>query len=174
MKNIEFKINTPKKLIIGDPMYLDAIENGSDKGCEKKITFIRKCMPNNLDWTCLAKEVEDSFDFEGERITYTTIIVQLIGIAEHMTIEDKQKLIQTFKNDMYHPKLVKTKGQLGCDTAEFIIETNKSYDEFHTGADGYYGSYMIYKDNMVYKIELSFDADLFDFDDVVKRIKALF
>lgn len=174
MKNVEFKINAPKKLIIGDPMYLEAIENGTDRGCMKKITFIRKRMPSDLDWTCLVNEVEDSFDFEGEKFTYTSIIVKLIGITETATTERKQQFIQAFKDNMYHPKLVKKKGELGCDTAQFIIETNKSYDEFHTGSDGYYGNYMTYKDNLVYRFELSFDGDLFGFDEVVKRMKALF
>lgn len=174
MKNTEFKINAPKKLIIGDPMYLEAIENGTDRGCEKKITFIRKRMPSNLDWICIVNEFEDSFEFDGKTIPYTSIVVKLIGITESATEERKEQFLKAFKNGMYHPKLVKTNGKLGCDTAQFIIETNKSYDEFHTGGDGYYGYYMSYKDNLAYKVELSFDTDLFSFDEVVKRMKALF
>lgn len=174
MRNEEFKINAPKKLIIGDPMYLEAIENGTDTGCEKKITFIRKRMPRNLDWVCFVDEVEDSFDFKGRQITHASSIVKLIGITNNISLEQQQNFIQAFKNDMYHPKLVKTQGELGCDTAEFIIDTDKSYDNFHTGADGYYGNYMVYKDNLVFKIDLSFDSDMFGFDEIVKRMKSLF
>ena len=64
--------------------------------------------------------------------------------------------------------------ELGCDTACFGIETNKTYYEFRTGADGYYGNYMTYKNNELYHINLSLDADLFDFDEVVRIMKYLF
>ena len=174
MKNIEFKINAPKKLIVGDPWYLEAIENKTDRGCEKKITFIRKRMPSKLDWICCVKEVENEFDYENETIKYTTIIVSLIGVSTELNTETKTSIINAFKEGYYHPKLLSKQGALGCDTAEFIIETNKGYDSFHTGGDGAYGSYMTYKNNYGYNIELSFDADLFNFDDIVKRIKNLF
>lgn len=174
MRNERFNVKTPIKLIIGDPMYLEAIENKTDRGCEKEITFIRKQMPANVETTIIVKEVEDICNFDGKEIAFSVINVNIIGISNRYNEDSKARILDAFINGQYYPSLLKKQGELGCDTACFVMETNLGYEEFHTGADGYYGCYMLYKDSLAYNIELSLSTDMFDFDNVVKTMKYLF
>lgn len=174
MRKEQFKVKAPTKLIIGDPMYLEAIENKTDKGREKGITFIRKKMPKEIETTIIIKEIDGSYEIDNDEFSFILIIVKIIGISNKYSTESKNKLLDVFAEEKYHPNLVKTQGDLGCDTASFVMETDLGYEKFHTGADGYYGCYMTYKDNLAYNIELSFDIELFDFDEVVKTMKCLF
>lgn len=170
MRKVEFKVAAPTKLIIGDPMYLDDIVNGTDKGCEKEITFIRKRLPKDTHVEIVIEEIQETY----EDMTFTSIRVKILGVSEKYSKADAMSIMAIFKADKYHPLLVSKQNELGCDTACFIIETNKGYEEFHTGADGYYGSYIVYKGTKAYSIELSLDSDFFDFDNVVSTMKYLF
>lgn len=174
MSEVILKCGRTSKLIIGDPMYLENIANGTDKGCEKDITFIRKRMPTCTETNIVIREVEDSFTIEDEVHPFTSIVVNIIICPTAYDDTTKEKLIEVFKNGQYHPKLLKKKGELGCDTARFTIETDFGYEEFHTGADGYYGYYMSYTNGKIFHIELSLDTELFDFDEIVKTMKHLF
>ena len=173
MRKEKFAVERPTRLIIGDPMYFEAIGNGMDKR-EKECTFIRKRMSKKVETTIVVREEEDSCEVGGKKHNYTSIIVNIIGTPDNLLQETKDRFIEIFTNNQYHPKLLKKDGQLGCDTASFVIETNLGIEEFHTGADGCYGHYLIYKDNLTYKIELSLNTNLFDFDQVVKTMKYLF
>lgn len=68
----------------------------------------------------------------------------------------------------------KVKRDLGCDTASFEIEVDGKYDEIHTGADGYYGIAYKFKQYYGSYIELSFDGDLFSYEDVKDIMLSLF
>ena len=65
LKEETFDVCGTTKLTVGDPMYLEAIADGTDKGCEKKLVFdgsisgaplgklrIREihCIENGLEW----------------------------------------------------------------------------------------------------------------------------
>ena len=83
-------------------------------------------------------------------------------------------IMNTYLKDMHYPDAIKKDIDLGCDTARFTIETKYGYDEFHTGADGFYGHIYQYKQYYGMKLELSFDGDLFDFDEIKRRMLELF
>ena len=88
------------------------------------------------------------------------------------------KVVDLYMEHRYYPAYVKEKHELGCDTAQFDMEvrTKKGFasDRFHTGADGYYGSLIKMKQGYGMMMNLSFDTDLFAFDEVVERMLKLF
>ena len=67
--------------------------------------------------------------------------------------------------------------ELGCDTACFSIEVDEAWEEFHTGADGYYGSAFKYSvDKVPYGIHINLfvDKDMYDYDTLWRKLDALF
>ena len=150
------------KLIVGDPMYLDRIADGTDDGAEKELVF-----DGNISAAPLGKLRIRQLHAIEEGLEFDTIEVNVFQAS-------KPSLFNVYLADKYYPDAVKKDVELGCDTARFTIETKFGYDEFHTGADGYYGHMSQYKQYYGMRLDLSFDADLFDFDDVKERMLALF
>lgn len=150
------------KLIVGDSMYLDRIANNTDDGAEKELVF-----NGNISAAPLGKLRIRQLHIIEEGFEFDTIEVNVFQA-------DKLSLLNVYLSDMYYPDTVKRDVELGCDTASFVIETKFGYDEFHTGADGYYGHMSQYKQHYGMRLDLSFDTDLFDFDDVKERMLALF
>lgn len=143
------KINKSNKILIADPSYLDDPKLLAKPHCVFNKTFDKLTESN--DNIAVFKEIEiteDGLDFRC--ITVNIIVGDLYG-------EDGSVLRES---------------EIGCDTACFCIETDHGYDEFHTGADGAYGYYKYTESG--YEIELSFDASLFTFDEIVHRITKLF
>lgn len=150
------------KLVIGDPFYLEAIANGTDCGAEKKLVF-----DGNISAAPLGKMHLRKIHGNEGGIEYDTINVTVFQAS-------KLPILKTYLNDMHYPDAIKKDIDLGCDTARFTIETKYGSDEFHTGADGYYGHLFQYKQYYGMKLELDFDGDMFDFDEVRTRMLALF
>lgn len=169
-KKVQFKVEAPTRLIIGDPWYLEAIDNKEDRGCEKQLCLIKKRLPKDMDVEVIIEEKEETY----ENMTFSSVYIDIIGVTNKWDGFKKDIITNAIKSGKYHPKLVSKTGELGCDTACFGVETNKTYYEFRTGADGYYGNYMTYKNNELYHVNLSLDADLFDFNEVVDIMKYLF
>jgi hypothetical protein len=63
---------------------------------------------------------------------------------------------------------------LGCDTASYEIEVDGRYEKVHTGGDGYYGELRHMKQYYGLMLFLSFDGDLFSFEEIQKMIDYLF
>lgn len=150
------------KLTVGDPMYLDAIADGTDRGCEKKLVFdgsisgaplgklrIRKihCTENELEWDIIDVSVFQA----GQPI-----------------------ILETYLSDQYYNGTIVKNIDLGCDTACFEIHTKFGSDKFDTGADGYYGHFCKYKQYFGMELKLDFDGGLYDFEEVKQRMLSLF
>ena len=142
------KINKSNKILIADPSYLDDPKLLAKPHCVFNKTFDKLTDSNNIAVFTALEITEDDLDFRC--ITVNIIVGDLYG-------QDGSVLRES---------------EIGCDTACFCIETDHGYDEFHTGADGEYGYYKYTESG--YEIELSFDASLFTFDEVVHRITKLF
>lgn len=150
------------KLTIGDPMYLDAIANNTCTGDEKHLVF-----DGNISAAPMGKMKLQKIHGKENGIEYDMINVTVFQAA-------RPPIMNTYLKDMHYPDAIKKDIDLGCDTASFTIETKYGYDEFHTGADGFYGHIYQYKQYYGMKLELSFDEDLFDFDEIKRRMLALF
>lgn len=170
----KFKIKASKKIIIGDPMYLEDIKAGKDTGCEKELVLIKKNFPKQMEWECYVREIKNSFDYAGKQVEYFTINILLVGVKAELSDSSKHIIKDMFEKGMYYPHLLKKNGELGCDTARFVIETDNNFCEIHTGADGGYGGYLLYKNDDACRIELNVDADVLSFEDAVTTFKSLF
>lgn len=162
MKKKEFDFAPMKKLIIGDPDYLESIEKKENVALLKRL--VCKVRPKNVNYgKLIIEETKTKYpEFEALEIEITF----LLG--------NTQEQIGVYESNRYYSHTVYKKLQLACDCAEFIIETEHGYDEFRTGADGYYGDVMIFKQGFGLTGNISLDGSLFDFDDVIKTFKYLF
>lgn len=162
LKEETFDVCGTTKLTVGDPMYLEAIADGTDKGCEKKLVFdgsisgaplgklrIREihCIENGLEWN-----VVDVSVFQASQLF----------------------MLETYLSEKYYNGTIIKDIDLGCDTACFEICTKFRSDKFDTGADGYYGHLYKYKQHFGMELKLDFDGGLYDFEEVKQRMLELF
>lgn len=191
LRKEEYNIEKVTHLTIGDPDYFE-----SGRPNELALTF-NKSIRNNFLCAMDISEEKHTWEFKGQPFDHTSIVVDIYCIGtqinkatkeqETALLKDKtfleekvipytNKTLQVYRDGGYWAKNGEPKEKgLACDCAEFIIEVNKkSYDDFHTGADGYYGSVMDYNHNSGMKFTLSFDGDLFTFEDIKKRMDNLF
>lgn len=162
LKEETFDVCGTTKLTVGDPMYLEAIADGTDKDCEKKLVFdgsisgaplgklrIREihCIENGLEWN-----VVDVSVFQASQLF----------------------MLETYLSEKYYNGTIIKDIDLGCDTACFEICTKFGSDKFDTGADGYYGHLYKYKQHFGMELKLDFDGGLYDFEEVKQRMLELF
>ena len=162
LKEETFDVCGTTKLTVGDPMYLEAIGDGTDKDCEKKLVFdgsisgaplgklrIREihCIENGLEW-----DVVDVSVFQAGQLF----------------------MLETYLSEKYYNGTIIKDIDLGCDTACFEICTKFGSDKFDTGADGYYGHLYKYKQHFGMELKLDFDGGLYDFEEVKQRMLELF
>lgn len=151
------------KLRIGDPGYFEELSSPhlSQKVRTrlKNITFNGNIMasPSGTLKISLVKD-EHGYDF------IDVVVVQAMW----------GEVLKKYLNDMYCKEKLKKKYELGCDHAEFEIQTKYGYDLFRTGGDGYYGSLYHMKTNYGMILYLGFDGDLFSYDEIKDRMLKLF
>lgn len=172
-----------KELIIGDPMYLDGLDTASPKDKEALLSLIfREKVPSSFKGKySVSKEhmvLEDGFKYDEISVVIALARDIKIGKEELVDVFLDNRLVKT--NDcitVYHEERL-----LGCDTATFVIQTGHCFDEFKTGADGYYGDCL--KESAAvkgerkklygYVIRISLDADLFNEEDVAASLDCVF
>lgn len=133
-----------------------------DDGAEKNLVF-----DGNISAAPLGKLKMQQLHVKEGDIEYDTIDVSVFQARS-------PKVLDLYLEEKHYPSQIKKEIELGCDTAEFYIETKFGSDTFHTGSDGYYGFMYQYKQYYGMKLYLSFDADLFEYDEVKERMLKLF
>lgn len=134
-----YDIQTPVSLVIGDPLYLEAIKTQPKRQTKdlRKMVFIQDKIPAVRKAKLVFREVEI---YPERPVPY---LPGCFKEYEAEIIVSNKEYIGTFLNGMYYPDAVKARYRLGCDTAGFTIaagykdgirETN-----ICTGADGQYG-----------------------------------
>lgn len=152
IKRIE--INPPKRLIIGDPMYLE-------RGIAEGLT----CQWKRLSYATNVKAEIEVFEETFDSFKYYVVRLNVLPEEFLNDIHCSEKKSDGF---VYYPKLVSGKIiELGCDTAEFIVENEKDYVKIDTGADGYYGMAIKYKNKLGIQVVLNFDAAMADYRELV-------
>lgn len=155
------------KLLIGDPLYLDAIDNGTDDGAEKELIFNGQITAAPLGRMRIRETHTDSDDEKYGHLEWDEIEVEVVQGAH-------EQMLDTYLDGKWYDGKLVSDTTLGCDTASFDIETKYGFDHFNTGADGYYGQMLKYKKNFGMDLTLILSADLFGFDEVKERMLALF
>lgn len=153
IKRIE--INPPKKLIIGDPMYFE-------RGIAEELTCQWKRLSFQNDVKAEIEVFEETFD------NFKYSVVRLNVLPEEF-LNDIHCSEEKSDGFVYYPKLVSGKIiELGCDTAEFIVENEKDYVKIDTGADGYYGMAIKYKNKLGIQVVLNFESIMADYEELLE------
>lgn len=164
-----FQVKPFKRVEMYDPCY--GTQNEMSDVVMSICTFC-KLPISNREAEVLLREVHGTFDFNGEEIPYTNFDVKFFSYRKDTEIAKKE--IEAECENMCYPTLIKEKKDLGCDTARFIICVDDNELEILTGADGYYGRMVKYKNNYAYYFDFSLDDDVTDWDDLERKIKYLF
>ena len=163
LKEKTYTIKPLKKLTVGDPMYLDEINNGTaTKGMKKLVvdTSVRCCKYGKAKLS-LIESTEDGFTWQQ--------LVLKIGSGSKPIMPDAYLNGQWFGKNT-----VKEEKDLGCDTARFYLSINdKDFGEIPTGGDGYFGFFRKYKEYYGAEIELAFDTDWHDWNEIEDMIRQL-
>lgn len=163
VKTAEYKIKPFKKIRIGDPMYFDRLEAGEDLKVYKNLVC-------DIKTTCCKVGMV--------RINETEIGTQygdFNQIDADVFLAFNEEQLETYKNGKwYGKKTLKHCYNLGCDTASYEIEVDGRYEKVHTGGDGYYGELRQMKQYYGLMLSLSFDGDLFTFEEIEKLMDYLF
>lgn len=158
-------------ITIGDPGYLEELEqeegtiNPRILNNMRKMTLIGyKPRVSKVGSVTIKKvhcaDEEDGFEWDS------------IYIDIFLAKDEAQ--LKVYEDDKFFKNTIKEKRELGCDSASFIMDVDGRYEEFDTGADGYYGTVELMKEYFGFRMFLSLDADLFSMDDTEKTMKYLF
>lgn len=163
IKTVEYKIKPFKKIRVGDPLYFDRLEAGEESKIYKDLVC-------DIKTTCCkvgTVRVEESV-ISTEYGEFNQIDVDVF-----LAYNDEQ--LEVYKNGQWMgEKTMKHCYTLGCDTASYEIEVDGRYEKVHTGSDGYYGELRQMKQYYGLMFSLSFDGDLFSFEEVEKMMDYLF
>ena len=189
---------TPRSLVIADDWYLEKLEElkGTSKRKEKNsykslIFEDEKIISNWKNSIVVEKTYED---YDGYELTGTLI---KIALARPIVIGPNKKDLcdvyvdgRMLQSNSKRTFSYETK-ELGCDTASFSFYADNQYNEFRTGADGYYGSVIthfeeltipsvngkeskIKKDILGYYIEIYLDEDMYEYEEILDIMAYLF
>ena len=155
-----------KHIRIGDPFYFEKIEQKGDKPnrytklvCDTKTSCCKV-------GAVIIKEVE---------ITDEMLPDPFININVDIFLAKDEEQLEIYKSGRWYGEDTQKRDyELGCDTARFEIEVDGRYDEVHTGADGYYGFVKEMKQYFGFMAGLTFDGDLFSFEEVENLMNYLF
>ncbi len=189
-----YRIDDINHLCIGDPQYLEHIEEKSASKGEKELCFIKPV--NSVKCEVDIKEINTKCNCEGLDLDFTTYEIIIYCADMIISTGDKKKdkqirkaykngelkeQIDTFagrtigimREDKYYAKDGEPKYlDLGCDTASFVLCTNKKKSmKFDTGSDGYYGTVIKHRNNVGLKVELSISADMYRFEELRDKLK---
>ena len=166
IKEKVFDIKGTTKLMIGDPWYFEQMKAGSKNENLKKLTFNGNIM-TAASGKLRVRLNKVNYESEYGNGEYNSIDVTVAqsGVSKELDI---------YMEGKYFPAYLKEDHQLGCDTARFEMTTKYGSDLFHTGGDGYYGDIYHMKKGHGMLLNLSFDTDMFDYDEIVDRMLKLF
>lgn len=170
----KIKVKPVKRISIYDPWYMEHIENNTCTGAEKNLVALFQKIPvANRNAQVIIREVETETEMEygGKQFKYSSIILMFMQYKNEVS---GIQVAHAHRENKYIPSLLKKHIELACDTARFDIKINDQYEEIHTGADGYYGDFYHYKDNLAHIFEIEFDASLYSFDEIKSKAKYLF
>lgn len=163
IKTVEYKIKPFKNIRIGDPLYFDRLEEGEDIKIYKDLVCDIRTTCCKVGAVRISESVIDSEYGEFNQLDVDVFLAK----------DDEQ--LEVYKNGQwYGEKTLKHHYNLGCDTASYEIEIDGRYEKVHTGADGYYGELRHMKQYYGLMLSLSFDGDLFSFEEVERMMDYLF
>lgn len=122
MKKEIYKIQCPKHIVFGDPLYFEEFKG------EKLKRLVVDYKPPQHFGACLVLLEQENEEFED--FIERSITLYLAPSTTMKTYMDGM---------MYKGQQVKEK-QIGVDTAQYRLTVNDRSDDIRTGGDGYWGS----------------------------------
>lgn len=167
LRTIKHTIAPFRTIRIGDPSYFEEMANDSKNKRLKDLTC-------NIKTTCCKvgslkiDEIEETMTFNEKPYTvkYYNVSVLLASTPEQLEVYESGL--------WYGEQSLKKQYTLGCDTACYEIIVDGRYEKIYTGADGYYGTLKHLKQYYGLMLDLSFDASLFDLDELETKLNHLF
>lgn len=156
-------------LKIGDPMYFDEIDNGSDNVRLQELT----CNLEIPDCKCGATKIEKIM-YEDQNTEQSGLqSYTIIKVSVYLANSNKQ--LDTYLADKWFgEKSVKQRKQLGCDTAKYLLEVDERSCVIDSTADGYYGELLELKCGYGMMLYLWFDNDITCYEEVCSLMEYLF
>ena len=182
------KGKAPSSLLIADEYYLEQLAkkglSKKDKDAYKSLIFDKKKIGKTWEVVIFVDNVDYFYDGMTLPMVDFTIGLAPCFVVCGMKLAEVYAKSCCMKSNV-RVEYIATQKDLGCDTASFSITAGDKYEEFSTGADGYYGDVVEYKKKLLleenskpqdfgFKISLGFDGDLFDSEEIVKTFAYLF
>lgn len=124
MKKEIYSVKCPARFQFGDPMYFEEFKG------KKLASLVVDCKPprNFVAKVVLTEEPVEQYPDE-----------MLRNMTLYMAPEDS---IDTYVDGCMYKGQDVTEKVIGVDTAEYLINADGRCENFHTGADGYWGNYL--------------------------------
>lgn len=161
-----YETKTPKTIIFGDPMYFEDYED-EPKRLKSLITDLKLTKAQLAEFVCRVVLMNERFTEEGFEFDSISLNIYLAP-AEH---------IKTYMGGQYYTVQKETNKEIGVDSASYLLQIDDKYDEFRTGADGYWGNQTTYSrtingkkriDAYVINVNLPEDESMKSAEDYVK------
>lgn len=163
LRSETYKIKSFREILVADPWYL---EKEYDKHRDD-LVFNEK--PRCCKIGCVQiQEVQDEIHPEFGNFVNVSIILSATEKQQEVYLQDK-----------FYTNTIKHQVELGCDTAQFVMELHDKKGEcrsceIDTGADGFYGRAVQYKEGYGMRIDLWLDADVTSFEEIRQEMEYLF
>lgn len=161
------KVNMPKKLYVGDPLYFEEFENNPAE--LKRLTYANTFKRPDWVGSITLTEKEYASAFEDKDFSYTSI-------EFFACFAPNEEFLKTYEeNQCYkHQKIKQT--EIGVDSARYVLGVNDREEVVKTGADGYWGGvFEIKSGNKLEGLCISLGmGDLYSVEEAKKSLNYLF
>lgn len=116
-----FRVKCPKRIVAGDPYYLETVPPE-----RLKKLVVDYTLPKSYE----ARIVLSQYEMHDFGVYQTNAVQIYLAPGKDVDVYAAEK--------MYADQCIDQK-EIGVDTARYIIGIDGRWEEFHTGADGYWG-----------------------------------
>lgn len=129
IKKSESRIDMPKSIKIGDPLYFET-------GDGLKYTY-SKSFKGKKDWACILEVKESILTFPPDE--YSSESMKFNETSFTVILAYDETMLNLIKNNKMYTRQSIKDTRLGVDTAEYILGINSLDIEIKTGGDGSIG-----------------------------------
>lgn len=166
LSQVSKTITMPKNISIGDPLYFEE----QDEATLKSLTY-SKDFSKFSNWVSSLSVIkyQDSFEFEGEDITYEQV-------EFFIYLAPNEQLLKIYKEGDVLRSQRQENIDIGVDTARYIVKVDDREVEIRTMSDGFFGYTLeLYKGSNLEGVLINLDTGEYsDFDRVKSDLEYLF
>ena len=125
------RINMPKKLYVGDPLYFEEYENYPSE--LKRLTYANNFKRPDWVGSITLTETEHRCTYKGQELSYTSI-------GFFACFAPNEEFLETYEQNQCYKHQKNKQTEIGVDTARYILGVDNRDEVIRTGADGFWGS----------------------------------